>query len=79
MDRLMANFAGTCTSDNKGLLLLLIVQWFQFKIKKYKFLFFFKSLQNSCRTIRAVTMKHMYVEEGGIIIHNVYQTRNTLH
>ncbi len=23
MDRLMANFAGTCTSDNKGLLLLL--------------------------------------------------------
>ncbi len=24
MDRLMANFAGTCTSDNKGLLLLLI-------------------------------------------------------
>ncbi len=25
MDRLMANFAGTCTSDNKGLLLLLIL------------------------------------------------------
>ncbi len=24
MDRLMANFAGTCTSDNKGLLLLLL-------------------------------------------------------
>ncbi len=24
MDRLMANFAGTCTSDNKGLLLLLM-------------------------------------------------------
>ncbi len=24
MDRLMANFAGTCTSDNKGLLLLAI-------------------------------------------------------
>ncbi len=26
MDRLMANFAGTCTSDNKGLLLLLLLQ-----------------------------------------------------
>ncbi len=25
MDRLMANFAGTCTSDNKGLLLLLLL------------------------------------------------------
>ncbi len=25
MDRLMANFAGTCTSDNKGLLLLLLI------------------------------------------------------
>ncbi len=26
MDRLMANFAGTCTSDNKGLLLLLLLK-----------------------------------------------------
>ncbi len=26
MDRLMANFAGTCTSDNKGLLLLLLLR-----------------------------------------------------
>ncbi len=25
MDRLMANFAGTCTCDNKGLLLLLLL------------------------------------------------------
>ncbi len=25
MDRMMANFAGTCTSDNKGLLLLLLL------------------------------------------------------
>ncbi len=28
MDRLMANFAGTCTSDNKGLLLLLPLNHF---------------------------------------------------
>ncbi len=30
MDRLMANFAGTCTSDNKGLLLLLLLVCFLF-------------------------------------------------
>ncbi len=33
MDRLMANFAGTCTSDNKGLLLLLLLLYIYIKQK----------------------------------------------
>ncbi len=33
MDRLMANFAGTCTSDNKGLLLLLLLLLHMLNIK----------------------------------------------
>ncbi len=32
MDRLMANFAGTCTSDNKGLLLLLLLLNLSYKL-----------------------------------------------
>ncbi len=36
MDRLMANFAGTCTSDNKGLLLLLLLQ-VVYCLQLYKF------------------------------------------
>ncbi len=44
MDRLMANFAGTCTSDNKGLLLLLLTKYFFAPLYIWFFHFFYDSL-----------------------------------
>ncbi len=72
MDRLMANFAGTCTSDNKGLLLPLQIDfvfrrsllccsmkyWMKYSYFKKKTFFYVTILLNSTYSVATPNFQH---------------------